>query len=272
MYSNRQSTYIAINQDTNGKSIGFPLNLKPLEKMNLSFQSLRINNLIPNITPKNNKLYFETILVPLNVTIPVKYYDAKQLRDYLNKMLNGTIIVVYEDYQFSFVSTAPFSILGTSTCKRVLGLSNETQEASLYPAYTLIPPRRCDMNQHYIRLKIKELNVTYIEPSLNRDNTLLKIPINTLHGGSVFYEPSVIKSFLLQKSNIRTLTLVMSDDYGNIIDEHFECVFRIEYVYLQPDQKVAEEKTEKEDDVFIDPRFTHYDGEVAIEGGGGFII
>lgn len=273
MYSNRQSTYIAINQDTNGKSIGFPLSLKPLEKMNLSFQSLRINNLIPNITTKNNKLHFSAILGDLNVTIPVKYYDAKQLRDKLNELLAVFITVVFEDYQFSFVATTPFSILGTSTCKRVLGLSNETQEASLYPAYTLTPPRRCDMNQHYIRLKINELNVTYIEPSLNRDNTLLKIPINTLHGGSVFYEPSVIKSFLLQKSTIRTLTLVLSDDYGNIIDEHFECVFRIEYVYLPQDQKVAEEKkSDEDDDVFIDPRFTHYDGEVAIEGGGGFIL
>ena len=58
MYSNRQSTYIAINQDTNGKNIGFPITLKPLEKINLSFQSLRINNLIPNITKRNNKLNF----------------------------------------------------------------------------------------------------------------------------------------------------------------------------------------------------------------------
>jgi len=44
-------------------------------------------------------------------------------------------------------------------------------------------------------------------------------------------------------------------------------------IYLPPDQKVAEEKKSDEDDnVFIDPRFTHYDGEVAIEGGCGFIV
>ena len=274
MYSNRQSTYIAINQDTNGKNIGFPITLKPLEKINLSFQSLRINNLIPNITKRNNKLNFHTLLGDINITIPVKYYDAKQLRDYLNKILNGIITVVYEDYQFSFVSTAPFSILDTSTCKRVLGLSNDTQEASLYPAYTLIPPSKCDMNQHYIRMKIKELNITYIEPSLNRDNTLIKIPIHSMYGTGLFYEPSVIKSFLLQKTNIRTITLILSDDYGNIINDHFECVLRLEYVYVQPDQQLIEEKAEKEDDVLIDPRFTHYDGEVkkTTGGGGGFIL
>ena len=100
MYSNRQSVYLSINQDTNGKNIGFPINLKPLEKINLSFQSLRINNLIPNITIKNNKLDIHTVLGDLNIIIPIKYYDAKQLRNYLNKILNGIIIVVYEDYQF----------------------------------------------------------------------------------------------------------------------------------------------------------------------------
>jgi len=128
------------------------------------------------------------------------------------------------------------------------------------------------MNQHYIRMKIKELNITYIEPSLNRDNTLIKIPIHSMYGTGLFYEPSVIKSFLLQKTNIRTITLILSDDYGNIINEHFECVLRLEYVYVQPDQKIVEDEDEKDDDFELQ-RFTHYDGEVKRTGaGGGFLL
>lgn len=271
MYSNRQSIYLSINQDTNGKNIGFPINLKPLEKINLSFQSLRINNLIPNITIKNNKLDIHTVLGDLNIIIPVKYYDAKQLRNYLNKILNGVIIVVYEDYQFSFVSTASFSILSTSTCKRVLGLSEEEQEASLYPAFTLIPPYKCDINQHYIRMVIKEINVLYIEPSLNRDNTVIKIPLITKYGTNLFYEPSVIKSFLLQKTELRQLTLVFMDDYGNVIDEHFECLLRLEFVYLTPDQEIIIDE-ENQNNLLEGHDFTHYDGNVKKTIGVGFSI
>jgi hypothetical protein len=127
------------------------------------------------------------------------------------------------------------------------------------------------MNQHYIRMKIKEVNITYIEPSLNRDNTLLKIPINSMYGTGLFYEPSVVKSFLLQKTNLRSITLILSDDYGNIINDHFECVLRLEYVYVQPDLKIVEDEDKKDDDFELQ-RFTHYDGEVKTTGGGGFIL
>jgi len=120
-------------------------------------------------------------------------------------------------------------------------------------------------------MKIKEINITYIEPSMARDNTMIKIPINSMYGTGIFYEPSVVKSFLLQKNSLRTFTLELSGDYGNLINEHFECVLRLEYVYFPPDQKIIVEE-EKEDDEFDLQRFTFYDGELKTNDSGGFII
>lgn len=272
MYSNRQNTIVAVNNKTNGKSLGFQINLKPLEKINMSFESIRITNLIPNITKLNNKLNFNTVLGDLNITIPVGHYDAKELRDYLNKLLNGIIIVTYAKYKFTFVSAATFTILATTTCLKPLGLTEGLKEASLYPAYTLYPENQADMTMNNINIEVTELNVDYIEPSENRSKTFIRVPITTMYGTVLTYQPTLIKSFLLRKSILRTLTVVLKDDYGNdITDLNFDIIFKLDYVYLPPNQELSKEQKDKNNKLIEDERFTYNDGETIpshITGGG----
>jgi len=262
MYSNRQNTLIAINNKTNGKSLGFQINLRPLEKINMSFESIRMTNLIPNITKLNNKLNFNTVLGNLNITIPVNNYDAKELRDYLNKILNGIIIVTYAKYKYTFVSAAPFSILETTTCLKPLGLTEGLHEASLYPAYTLYPENQANLSMDNINIEVTELNIDYIEPSNNRSKTFIKVPITTMYGTILTYQPTLIKSFLLRKTNLRTLTVVLKDDYGNdISDLSFDIIFKLDYVYLPPNQELSKEQKDKNNKLIEDQRFTYSDGE-----------
>jgi len=262
MYSNRQNTFIAVNNKTNGKSLGFQINLRPLEKINMSFESIRLTNLIPNITKLNNKLNFNTVLGHLNITIPVGHYDAKELRDYLNKILNGTIIVTYAKYKFTFVSAAAFSILGTTTCLKPFGLTKGLHEASLYPAYTLYPENHADMTMDNINIEVTELNVDYIEPSENRTKTFIQIPITTMYGTVLTYQPTTIKSFILRKTALRSLTVILKDDYGNnITDLNFDIIFKLDYVYLPPNQELSKDKEDKNNKLIDDERFTYDDGE-----------
>ena len=273
MYSNRQNTIIAINNTTNGKALGFQILLRPLEKMNVSFESLRMANLIPNITVKNNKLNFNTVLGNLNITIPVDYYDAIELRDYLNKELNGIIIVTYQKYKYTFVSTGPFSILSSTTCLKPLGLSAGEHQASLYPAYTLYPAYQANLAMNNINVEVLELNLDYIEPSQNRNKTYIKVPISTLYGTILTYQPTMTKSYILRKSNLRTMTIVLRDDYGNdITNLNFDISFKLDFVYLPPNQELSEEQQDKNNKLTEDKRFTFSDGETINSHIAGFDV
>lgn len=268
-YSNRQNVYYTVTNLTNDKPITFPLSssLRPLEKIQASIYHFRMNNLIDNITPLNNQLHFDTF----SITIPPKFYTAIELRDYLNVVLTPhTITCTYENYQFKFVSTHSFTILSTSTCKRVLGLSDSNQSATLYPAYTLVCPSKCDMSQHFITINITELSANWIHSRKNITNTFCKIPINCLYGQVIYFEPSVI--YLLQKTNIRSMSIKLLDDYGNELTETpFEIAFKFEFVYVLPNQEIQEEEKKEEDNIDLN-KFEHYDGNVKVKSIGGFAI
>ena len=100
---------------------------------------------------------------------------------------------------------------------------------------------------------------------------MIKIPISCNYGSQIYYEPSDVKSFLLQKTNLRKFSLQLSDDYGNIINDHFECVLSLSYVYLQPDQKIIVEEEKEGDDLSL-KRFTFYDGILNTSDSGGFLL
>ena len=271
-YSNRQNTYVSVNNEFNSKPIVFPLVLRPLEKIQISIEQFRMNHLIDNITPLNNQLNISHALGDINITIPTGFYDAHQLRDYLKVVLSDySMTCLYEKYTYKFVSTYPFTILNTSTCKKVLGLGDDDESATLYPAYTLICPKKGDLNQHFVNMKIKELNVHYIKTGINLDNTFCKIPINCLYGQVIYVKPTVV--YLLQKSNFRSITVQLEDDYGNDLNGlGFDIVFKIEHVFTLPDQEIVEEE-KKDDETDIDlSRFTHYDGNVKVRNSGGFLL
>lgn len=266
MFTNRSATYLNINKNSSGKPFTFNNNLKPLEKINMSIVKFRMNNLINNITEANNQLIFSTF----SITIPPKYYTAIQLRDYLNNVLSPhSIVCVYEDYRFKFVSINAFTILSTSTCKRVLGLGDTNQTATLYPAYTLICPNKCDLNQHYIRIITPELSSDWLSNTRNRDKTLIEIPINCLYGQVIYFDN--ITSFLLHKTNLRALTIILQDDYGNVIEDDYDLTLKFEYVFLPQDPEIVVEEEKKEDEVDLS-KFEHYDGRVKVKSISGFAI
>ena len=273
MYSNRQATRVFITQETNGKPIVFPLTLKPLERILLSFEDFRINNLLPNVTPLNNKLVITHALGGvLDIPIPIKYYTAIQLRTYLNDVLSPYVTVTYDDYHYNFVSTHFFSIDAGTTCRKLIGMVDAI-DSNLYPAYTVSMPNKIDMTStDYITIKIKELSVDMTAPNTNRDGTFVRIPINAPYGETIFYRPQFIHQFLLRKQNLRLLTLELQDQYGNIPTDDFSCTFKVEYVYVPPDQEIDVDESKNDDDTIL---FTHYDGNVKIKpfiGSSGFAL
>ena len=267
IYSNRPATYLNINKNSSGKPFTFNTNLKPLEKINMSIVKFRMNHLINNITEENNQLNFSTF----SITIPPKFYTAFELRDYLNNVLSPhSIVCVFEDYRFKFVSINIFTILSTSTCKRVLGLGDNDQSATLYPAYTLICPKKADLNQHYVRILAPELSSDWLSSTRNRDKTLIEIPINCLYGEVIYYDTEL--SFLLHKTNLRALTIILQDDYGNVIEDDYDLTLKFEYVFLPQDPEIVVEDEKKDDDEIDLSKFEHYDGNVKVKTIGGFAI
>ena len=271
MYSNRQAVNIFIDQETNGKAITFPLILRPLERILLSIEDFRMDNLLPNVTPLNNKLVItHDVAGVIDLIIPSKFYNVTQLRDYLNDALRPYVTVTYADYQYTFVSVNNFTITLDTTCRKLIGMAGDAVVSSLTPAYTAIMPNKINMTAtSYITIKIKELAVDMVSPDTNRDGTFVRIPLNAPYGETIFYRPQFIHQFLLRKQTMRIMTLELHDDLGNLLTDNFTCSFKIEYVYVPPDQEIVE--PEKIDEATA--LFTHYDGNVKIKpfiGSGGF--
>ena len=264
MYSNRQGSKIFITEETNGKALVLPLTQNPLEHVLLSFTDFRFANVLNNITVLNNRLKItHNTAGVLDLYIPIKFYNAIELRDKLNAMLSPHITVTYADYQFTFVSTALFSIDSETTCRKILGLGKILPlTASLYPAYTIIPPNKSNMiATNYITLKLETISVHMLEPSKNVDNTFVRIPVNCQYGESIFYRPSIVHQFLLRKPKLRTFILTLHDDLGNQLENDFSASFDIQYVYVPPSQEIHEEAEENKDDL----PFTHFDGNIKIK-------
>ena len=264
MYSNRQGSKLFITEETNGKALILPLTQGPLEHVLLSFTDFRFSNVLNNITTLNNRLKItHNIAGVLDIYIPIKFYNAVELRDKLNVMLSPHITVTYADYQFTFVSTSLFSIDSETTCRKILGLGKILPlNATLYPAYTLIPPNKSNMiATNYITLKLETISVHMLEPSKNSDNTFIRIPVNCQYGESIFYRPSIVHQFLLRKPKLRTFIITLHDDLGNTLENDFSASFDIEYVYVPPSQEIHEDADENKDDL----PFTHFDGNIKIK-------
>ena len=274
MYSNRTDTYIHVNETTNGQVLMPPSSLKQLEHILLTLYDVRMENSLYNITETNNRLVMTHATAgTLDLTIPVGYYTVLELRDQLNELLalNATVVYDIKTFKYTFVSTKLITIEDGTTCRRVLGTGDTFPlTATLYPAYSLVLPKKINMNtSDFITVKIKELNTAFIQPFINRDNTFCKIPVNAPHGQAIFYRQEVPISYLLRKTNIRTLTITLYNDFGDLLDIDFSLQFKMSYVYLPPDQEIVEEKEDDNNDLF---KFTHVDGPVKkiIGNSGGF--
>ena len=274
MYSNRQGVNIYITDETNGKALSFPVATKQLERISLTLMDFRFDNLLNNITPLNQRLKITHMLGGvLDITIPVRHYNVIELRDKLNELMSPYITVTYSDYRYSFVSTHSFTVDEETTCRKILGMgSSFPLTASLYPAYTLNLPKRVNMiASDYITIRIPEFDVNLISPREPADNIYARIPVNSPYGETIFYRPSNKYNFLLRKPNLRVLTLNLTDDLGNKIEDSFSCNISIEYVYLPEDQELHEDVEELKDKL----PFTHSEGNIKIKpfiNKGGFSI
>ena len=271
MYSNRTSTYLNLTHENNGDNINYSLYTKPLESIQISLIHFQMNNLIPNITIKNNQLDIIINNQLYEFTVPEGFYTIVELRDYLNALLKiHRIVVTYKNYKIRFVSTQSITIMATSTIKRALGLTKKKDQTSgTKPAYTLICPHSIDLTQHGITLKIKEFNVDWIESSLNPDKTFTKIPINCMYGQVIYYDPAVLQTSILKKHNIKTMTVILEDDFDNVINNSsFDLTFKIDYVYLPDNKKIDQVLVDEKDGVFP-AGFQRYDGKtnIIIEDG-----
>lgn len=273
MYSNRTSTYLNVTQENNGDVITFPVFVKPLESLQISLVHFQMNNLISNITPTNNQLDITIQSAMYSFIIPTKFYTIIELRDYLNDILKiHSIIVTYKDYKIKFISTHSITIMSTSTCKRVLGLSKNDQTSGLIPAFTLICPYSIDMTIHNVSIKIKEFNIEWFQLNTITDGTFIKIPVNCLYGQVLYYNPAVPRVSILKKHKIRSVTITMSDDYGNTIEDGFDATFKFDYVYLPDDKKIEHVLVSDKETVF--PKgFQRYDGKTnELPESGSFIL
>ena len=271
-YSNRAGVNIFITEETNGGNLVFPIASKPLEKVSLTLMDFRFHNLLNNVTKRNNKIKIShTIAGILDITIPIGHYTATSLRDKLNQLLNPYIVVTYGDYQWSFVSTHSFTVTSDSTCRKLLGLGDTFPlNSGLYPAHTLIMPKRANMiASDNITIHIPQLHVNVISPLSPPDTIYARVPVNCPYGETIFYRPSIPYKFLLRRHNLSVLTIILRDDLGNLLSDPFSCNLGVEYVYVSPDQEI------NNDTIIDDLPFTHMEGNIPIkpfQGSGGFKV
>jgi hypothetical protein len=124
-----------------------------------------------------------------------------------------------------------------------------------------------------INVEVLELNLDFIKPAENRNKTYIKVPINTLYGTILTYHHTIANSYILRKSNLRTMTIVLRDDYGNdITNLNFDISFKLDFVYLPPNQELSEEQQDKNNKLTEDQRFTFSDGETINSHIAGFDV
>ena len=141
--------------------------------------------------------------------------------------------------RISIACANPTSVVAPTTCADLIGIGrNKDNElviplaANLNPAYTILFPRGFNFGgTPYAFLKMSSVNLNNINSNGEINDCLCRIPINAPQGGLCNYRPSDPIRFILQRSEINSISLRLEDrDNNPIIPDELQVVLRVDFI------------------------------------------
>lgn len=208
----------------------------------------------PNINANNNLLSFSYdsgggVPVPFTLTFAVGYYSVFDFVNELNRQLSITFggvpalpmvaSVNRNTCRITIACANPVSVIEPTTCGDLIGIGRGTDNelliplaANLNPAYTIAFPRGFNFGgTPYAFLKMSSVNLNNINSNGEINDCLCRIPINAPQGGLCNYRPSDPVRFVLQRSEINSISLRLEDrDNNPIVPDELQVVLRIDFI------------------------------------------
>ena len=174
-----------------------------------------------NINEYNNQIQVNNMILSL----PIKQYNAIQLRNTLQSLLPNTVTVTFDrqSLKYSFSSNNTFSIKPLNL-NFILGMQNETEYTStlneVTGKYFIIGDSACDMTNRihniYIKSNIAPPNI--FENEIEGNNILYRIPILTNFGGIIYYQNNTNNLNAEINQSLSLIEIYVTDTYNNIIN------------------------------------------------------
>jgi len=208
----------------------------------------------PNINENNNLLTFTYdsgggVYIPFTLTFAVGYYSVFDFVNELNRLLSITFggvpalpmvaSVNKNTCRITIACANPVSVIAPTTCGDLIGIGRGTDNeliiplaANLNPAYTIAFPRGFNFGgTPYAFLKMSSVNLNNINSNGEINDCLCRIPINAPQGGLCNYRPSDPIRFVIQRSEINSISLRLEDrDNNAIIPDELQVVLRIDFI------------------------------------------
>lgn len=208
----------------------------------------------PNINENNNLLSFSYdtgggVFVPFTITFAPGYYSVFDFVNELNNQLNIVFgggaynpivaVVNVNSCRITFACTNATSIIEPTTCGDLIGIGRGTNNelllplaANLNPAYTIAPPRGFNFGgTPYAFLKISSINLNNINSNGEINDCLCRVPINANQGGVCNYRPNDPTRFIIQRSEINSISLRLEDRDNNPINpDELQVLLRVDFI------------------------------------------
>jgi len=207
----------------------------------------------PNVNENNNLLSFTYdsgggVYVSFTLTFAVGYYSVFDFVNELNRQLSITFggvpalpiiaSVNRNSCRISIACANPTSVIAPTTCGEIIGIGRGIDNelliplaANLNPAYTILFPRGFNFGgTPYAFLKMASVNLNNINSNGEINDCLCRVPINAPQGGMCNYRPNDPLRFILQRSEINSISLRLEDrDNNPLVPDELQVVLRVDF-------------------------------------------
>jgi hypothetical protein len=223
-----------------------PVMCQPNHRMLVSVIDAQFPNVFPQIvTNYNNKFIYNVSGTTLTLTLPSKHYTIDTLASYISANTILSVSVDYITYKLTFTTTGEsFSILGTSTCADVIGLSRSMfggYETSSSFANTLTMPNCFNLSgTPYVFLNVRNFIIGSIDSGSN-DGVMTRMDINAPFGSVCFFRPPTIEQHLVGTRSLNSIRVFLTDHNGYALclgNQNIQLTLRIQFIQdprLDPD-------------------------------------
>lgn len=215
---------------------------KIVREIMLSITHAEIPNSFYTINSTNNKL----IINSSTYTITPGNYNALTFQSAITSFLSTLSITLAYNLvtnKYTFTSATSFTIQATSTCKQFLGMGSTalsgTSITSPFVCNFLPIPR--------LLIRSQAFSTSNYNGSDGSTDLLLSVQNSSAPGSIILWNNySQLKYDITHVDNINIVDLMVTDDYGNLIDFNncnWYITFRIEYIYEQQPNTIPDFNT-----------------------------
>lgn len=216
-------------------------------RMLISVIDAQFPNVFPQVVTGYNDTfsYYRTGVGTVSLTLPSKNYTIATLASYISANTVLTVSVDYTTYKLQFSTAgANFTILGSSTCGHLIGLSRDIMGefiSSTSFANTLIMPNVFNLSgTPYVFLNVRNFLLSSID-SGNNDGVMTRMDINAGFGSVCFFRPPTIEQHLVGTKSFNSIRIYLTDHNGYALclgSNNIQITLRVQFI---EDPRIEEE-------------------------------